>query len=395
MCEYERVVMATWRERNDASLAVAIQVLRHGPISRTEIAKRLSLSAGSLTRLCRPLLEEGLIREVGDTNDGRVGRPQQLLDIDPDSRAFIGIKVRESEVIAALTNLRGVIVRQTATALVDTSPAAVVETIADVVTQLGNGAPISGIGIGVGGVVADQSFVVRSPNLGWDGVELAQLVAERTDIATLVDNDVVAFTEYEHWFGEGRDVDRFAVVTLGVGTGFGLVINGAQVVNQDYGLGLVNHWPLDPAGPMCPAGHRGCVDSIVNSESIIRRASDALRSTVDFDEVLRLADEGQPAARAIVQDAGRGLGRLLAAICNLTLPERVIIGGESVGLAGVARSAMEAGFAADRDPAATSPRIVLATGNNVEWCRGAAVLAIQAFVQTPSSQARGKAIRPA
>jgi hypothetical protein len=56
---------------------------------------------------------------------------------------------------------------------------------------------------------------------------------------------------------------------------------------------------------------------------------------------------------------------------------------------------MEAGFAADRDPAATSPRIVLATGNNVEWCRGAAVLAIQAFVQTPASQARGKAIRSA
>jgi len=391
MCDHERVVAATWRERNDAALAVAIQVLRHGPISRTDIAQRLGLSAGSLTRLSRPLLDEGLIREVGDTNDGRVGRPKQLLDIDADSRAFIGIKVRESEVIAALANLRGVIIRQSATPLADTTPATVVDTIAELVTQLGNGTPISGIGIGVGGVVAERSRVVLSPNLGWDGVELARLVAERTGIATLVDNDVVAFTEYEHWFGEGRDVDRFAVVTLGVGTGFGLVINGAQIVNQDHGLGLVNHWPLDAAGPMCPAGHRGCVDSIVNSESIIRRASDALRSTVDFDEVLRLAEEGQPAAHAIVQDAGRGLGRLLAAICNLTLPERVIIGGESVGLARVARSALDEGFAADRDPAATSPTLVLATGNNVEWCRGAAVLAIQAFVQTPSSRARGSA----
>jgi predicted NBD/HSP70 family sugar kinase len=383
-------MMARWSEHTDASLAVAIEILRHGPIARTDIAHRLELSAGSLTRLCTPLLEEGLIREVGDANDGRVGRPRQLLDVNPDSRSFVGIKLRESEVIAALTNLRGGIIRHAAAPLEGMAPAAVVDVIGELVTQLADGAPISGIGIGIGGVVSDRSLVVRSPYLGWHDVELADLVAERTGIATLVDNDVVAFTEYEHWFGEGRDADRFAVVTLGVGTGFGLVVNGAQIVNQDYGLGLVNHWPLDPAGPMCPRGHRGCADSMLNSDALMRRASDALRRPVDFDEMLRLAEEGQPAARAILDEAGRGLGRLLAAICNLTLPERLIIGGEGVGLARVARGALDVGFVADRDPEATTPEIILATGSNAEWCRGAAVLAIQAFVRRPRPRTPGR-----
>jgi predicted NBD/HSP70 family sugar kinase len=129
---------------------------------------------------------------------------------------------------------------------------------------------------------------------------------------------------------------------------------------------------------------------MLNSDALMRRASDALRRPVDFDEMLRLAEEGQPAARAILDEAGRGLGRLLAAICNLTLPERLIIGGEGVGLARVARGALDVGFVADRDPEATTPEIILATGSNAEWCRGAAVLAIQAFVRRPRPRTPGR-----
>ena len=385
---------ATWTSQPDAALGVAIEVLRHGPISRTDIAQRLGLSTPSLTRLSRPLLEQGLIREVGDFNDGRAGRPHQLLDVDAGSRHFVGIKLRGSEIIAAATSLRGEILRTARADLQDRSPGAVVEVVADLVARLTGEIGISGIGIGLGGVVRRQSFVVDAPFLGWKAVDLAALVRARTGIATLVDNDVVAFTEYEHWFGEGRDVGRFAVVTLGVGTGYGLIVNGTQVVDDNYGLGLVNHWPLDPAGPMCPAGHRGCVTSILNSDSLARRASLALNRPVGFEEVLELAGAGQPAAVALVEEAGHGLGRLLAAICNLTMPERIIIAGESVRLAHLARAAVDAQLAADRDPRASTPPLVLASGDNIEWCRGAAVLAIQSFVRGTRSGEGRVPVRP-
>ena len=101
---------------------------------------------------------------------------------------------------------------------------------------------------------------------------------------------------------------------------------------------------------------------------------------MDYEGALDLAIQGDPVARRVVDDAGRGLGRLIAAICNLTLPQRIIIAGEGVRLAAVARPALDAGIALDRDPRATTPPIVLASKDNVQWCRGAAVLAIQAFV---------------
>ena len=79
-------------------------------------------------------------------------------------------------------------------------------------------------------------------------------------------------------------------------------------------------------------------------------------------------------------DAGRGLGRLLAAIANLTMPETVVIGGEGVRLASVASEAVEAGLRADRDPRTAALPLTIRSGENVEWCRGAAVVAIQTFV---------------
>lgn len=372
---------STWSvPPTDASLPVAIEVLRRGPISRADVARRLQLSPGSLSRLSAPLLEGGLLREVGEHNDGRVGRPTRLLDVDIDSKHFVGMKLRENEIIAALTNLRGEIQAHRTVEIEDQDPEAVIQQIARMTEELGEGVETSGIGIGIGGLIRDREYVVDARFLGWTELPLARLVGEATGIPTLVDNDLIAFTEYEHWFGEGREDDRFAVVTLGSGTGFGLVANGTIVAGDDYGIGLVGHWPLDPTGPLCFAGHRGCATSVLNSDAIARHVSDALGHSVDYEAALDLAEAGDPAARRVADDAGRGLGRLIAAICNLTLPQRIIIAGEGVRLASVAADAMREGIAMDRDPRASTPPIVLGNKDNVDWCRGAAVLAIQAFV---------------
>ena len=82
----------------------------------------------------------------------------------------------------------------------------------------------------------------------------------------------------------------------------------------------------------------------------------------------------------MVDDAGRSLGRLLAAIANLTLPERVVIGGEGVRLAEVAAKAIEEGVRSHRDARTRPIPLTIRSGENIEWCRGAAVVAIQAFV---------------
>lgn len=376
-----RITTPRWTPGNGATRAVALEVLIHGPLSRSEVARRLDLSSASLTRLANPLLESGLLVEAGEQSDGRVGRPQQLLDIVPQSRRFIGMKLMADEVIGVTTDLRANVIAMESRRLSATDPETVVRAIAALAETLARGAPtVTAIGIGVGGLVDTTGSVQSAPFLKWNDVPLGAMVEAATGIQTIIENDLVAFTEYEHWFGAGRGLDRFAVVTLGAGVGYGLVIHDEIVRNADYGIGLIGHWPLDPFGPVCSEGHRGCAKAILTDTAISTAVAQAMGQPVSYRQALDLAAAGEPAARRVVDDAGKGLGRLLAAIANLTMPEMVVIGGEGAGLASVAAAAVDDGLRADRDPRTTPLPLNIRSGENVEWCRGAAVVAIQTFV---------------
>lgn len=376
-----RMKTPSWTPGNGADRAVALEVLIHGPLSRSEVARRLGLSSASLTRLANPLLESGLLVEAGEQADGRVGRPQQLLDIVPGSRRFIGIKLMADEVQGVTTDLRANVLASDSRRLKATDPNSVVKTIAELVGSLARGTPeVTAIGIGVGGVIEEHGMVRSAPFLQWSNVSLGSMSEAATGLPTVIENDLIAFTEYEHWFGAGRGLDRFAVVTLGAGIGYGLVIHDEIVRNNESGIGLIGHWPLDPFGPVCSEGHRGCAKAILTDTAISQSVSQALGKPIAYKTALNLAASGEPAARRIVDDAGRGLGRLLAAIANLTMPETVVIGGEGVRLASVASEAVEAGLRADRDPRTAPLPLTIRSGENIEWCRGAAVVAIQSFV---------------
>lgn len=376
-----RITTPRWMPGNGAMRAVALEVLIHGPLSRSEVARRLDLSPGSLTRLSTPLLESGLLVEAGEQADGRVGRPSQLLDVVPASRRFIGMKLMADEVVGVTTDLRANVLSTESRRLPDRSPDAVADVIADLARSLAGGTPeVMALGIGIGGFLGEHGHVLSAPFLGWENVQLGVMIETRTGIPTLVENDLVAFTEYEHWFGAGRGLDRFAVVTLGAGVGYGLVIHDEIVRNDEFGIGLVGHWPLDPFGPVCSEGHRGCAKAVLTDTAITHAVSQALGRTVTYPEALDLAASGEPAARRVVDDAGRGLGRLLAAVANLTMPQTVILGGEGVRLAEVASDAIQTGIAADRDPRTRPIPLTIRSGENIEWYRGAACVAIQAFV---------------
>ena len=376
-----RITTPKWAPGTGATRAVALEVLIHGPMSRSEVARRLDLSPGSLTRLSTPLIEMGLLVDIGEQVDGKVGRPVQLIDVVPTSRRFIGIKLTADMVLGVTTDLRGNVLASDSRTLPGRDPAQVADTIAGLVTTLAKGKPeVTAIGIGIGGLVEEHGFVRSAPFLDWTDVPFGQLVEARTHIPTIIANDLVAYTEYEHWFGAGRGLDRFAVLTLGAGIGYGLVVHDEIVVNDEYGIGLVGHWPLDPFGPVCSEGHRGCAKAVLTDTAISQAVSQATGRPTTYAEALALAEAGEPAARRVVDDAGRSLGRLLAAIANLTLPQRIVLGGEGVRLAEVAAPCVEEGIRSHRDPRTRPIPLTVRSGENIEWCRGGAVVAIQAFV---------------
>lgn len=364
---------------SDSGRELAREVLVHGPISRTELSRRLGLSPASLTRLSRAFLESGILVEGPEVSDGAVGRPVKPLDVRVEARRFVGIKLTGEAALGVSTDLRANQTGAASADLVSTSLDDVLDAVEAVVRELGGPAGFDGVGLSLGGNVSD-GVVARAPFLGWRGVDLRSAVTERLGLPTTVENDVVALTAAEHWFGAGRGSTDFAVLTIGAGVGYGLVVNDHVVRTADVGFGLLGHFPLDPAGPLCMDGHRGCSTAMLTTGSMRAQVTVALGRPVTYEEVLALAAEGNPVASTVVGSAVRSLGRLIAAITNIALVSTVVLAGEGVGLVENLGPELDAAIAADRDPDGGPVTLVVDDSGFVPWARGAAAVAIQSSI---------------
>ncbi len=143
------------------------------------------------------------------------------------------------------------------------------------------------------------------------------------------------------------------------------------IESPDAGVGLVGHYPLDPMGPRCRKGHRGCAEAMLSIPTISAQVSMGLQRAVSYEECLELASAGNPVAVGVVTDAGRALGRLIAAVANLTMTARIILTGEGIRLADVARDALEEGVKLDRHPDAKPVHYeIQPLATPTQWARG-------------------------
>ncbi|MEW2514344.1 ROK family transcriptional regulator [Streptomyces sp. NPDC046870] len=376
--------MTSWLPLSPAERSVAIEVLVHGPLSRTELARRLRLSQGSLTRLTKPLIESGLLveaAEAGGAGENRQGRPSRPLDIVAGSRSFLGFKITADRVYGVVTSLRSEVTGRLDRPLTTHDPDVVAALLAQMATELAGRHPApAGIGIGVGGRVRERAVVGESAFLGWRDVPLGTLVRERTGLPVVVENDVAALVEAETWFGAGRGLDRFAVLTIGAGIGYGLVLGGSRVPYDEEDRGFGRYWIIDPYGPLTPEGARGSATSLLSIPSIRYQVRAATGRDVGYEEILAGAAAGDPMSSRVVDEAARALGTLVAQIANFAMPQKILLAGEGVGLMDVAGNTVRDTIRSHRHPLAAPVDLETKVSDFHDWARGAAVLAIQVLV---------------
>jgi predicted NBD/HSP70 family sugar kinase len=362
---------------SDSAMALARAVLMHGPISRGELGRRLGLSPASLTRLSRPFFDRGLFVEVNDDATSGVGRPTRPLDVRMDGRRFVGVKLTGDCAYGVLTDLRTTELAAAHRAIPDRDPGAVVDELVALAAELAGADALSALGVSVGGNVTGSRVVTRAPFLTWRDVDLASALEARLGIPVWVENDVAGLAAAEQWFGVGRHTDSFAVLTIGIGVGYALVINDQVITTPNSGLGLGGHVPLDPDGPECDAGHRGCSNAMLPESAIQAEVGRRVGRAVAYDEVLALAAAGDPDALSVLHASGRALGRLVALISNLAMVDTVVLSGEGIGLVDVVSDVIVGTAAAGRDPEATPLQISVDERGTSTWARGAAAVAIQ------------------
>lgn len=362
----------------DSERALARAVLIHGPISRSALTNRLGLSPASLTRLAKPFLDRDYLVELDDLSDGSVGRPVRPLDVAPELGRFAGVKVMGDAIEVVATDVRAGLLAHRAEPLDTHEPLAVARRIADAVRSLGV-AGIVGAGVSLGGAV-DGGVVRYSPFLEWEGVAFAPLLERELGVPVSVENDLIALAEAERWFGLGRGIPGFVVITIGVGVGYALVVEGEVVRSAEAGLGFGGHIPLSDHGPLCQDGHRGCSQAMLTSGSIAAQVSAALQRSVSYEQALELAVAGDPAAVAVIDAAADALGRFVALAANLTFQSAAVLAGEGIELFTIAEDRVRAAIAACRDPRAEPVRLYVDGSGFTAWARGAAAVAIQAAV---------------
>ncbi|MGW6919866.1 ROK family protein [Streptomyces sp. NPDC054950] len=375
-----------------AASQVFTTVLSQGPLTRLELARRAGLSAAAVTKAVRPLFASGYLVEDADTEArSALGRPANLVRVDGGRALFLGLKLTGDAIFGVLTDLRCRILLARRVPLTDRAAKAVLASTAELVRELlteadGYGVRVMGLGIAVSGDVDRGEGVVRySPFLEWRDVPLAELACAVTGLPVTVDNDVRALTVAEQWFGAGVGLSNFAVVTVGAGVGCGLVVHGRVVAGAHGVAGEIGHVTVDPDGPLCHCGNRGCVEAIAADPAILARIRERSGVEVaDTTEAVDLARRGDDHAREAYSRAGEAIGRGIATVANLLGPERVVISGEGLAAYDLFAEQIRSAFAAAAFGSAARCDLQTRPLPFEEWARGAAATAIQCFITEPN-----------
>lgn len=378
--ESPRLPVPVLVELPGAARDVVLDVLRYGPLPRSEVALHVGINPGHLTRIVQALMSSGLIAEVGEPRRNPHGRPSRPLGVVADAAHLVGVKLAGEYLHIVVTDLSSQIVYSRTRTYRGHDPAHAVERIAEVCREVERFHPMA-IGVTMGAQVSDEWSVRVAPATGWRDLPFGAMIEKATGLPAIVSNDVVALTTVENWFGAGREVANFAVLTVGTAVGYGLVANGQVVQNADTGLGLINHERVSDLGGTCIRGHRGCAMTSLSFDGIERTMTDAIGRHVGFHEFVNLAASGEPTATKVMHDAGTSLGRLIASISALAMPDRILIAGEAMDLVDGNMPVIQATARSQRPPGASSLDIRVKHIEQAEWARGAAATAIERLLR--------------
>jgi len=318
--------------------ALVLQLIRlEGPISRAAIARATGLTQVTVGTITAELMAHGLVDE-GDQAPSTGGRRGTLLHLVPQSYFAIGMKVMETHIVGAVTDLEGGAVAEVDLPIRDTDPDSVVKAISHLLDLLVGRAgtirsKILGVGIGLAGVVDGRAGICRySPFLGWHDVPIAAMASRALGIPVRIENDVNTLALAERWFGVGHDVSDFVLATLGRGVGLGIVADGRLYRGAKGGAGEFGHTVVDNSDRLCACGNIGCLEATVSEPSLISAAQALLGNTnspANAEELYALIPD-TPALRPLLRVAGKMLGRALANVVNLFAPSLVILSGEGI-----------------------------------------------------------------
>jgi glucokinase len=270
-------------------------------------------------------------------------------------------------------------------------PDSCADVLAEALRELASrsGGVVVAVGCGTPGPLdVDSGIIIRSPNQDWEMVPLGPMLEARLHVPVRLDDDANSGGLGESALGAGRGTNSSVYVALGTGLGTGIMLDGRVWRGAHAAAGELGHLVVDPRGPRCACGHRGCVEAFAAGAGIAGRIESAWPAGRRADgspapaspaAVFAAARTGDAEARAIVEDGVEALARCFAMIAASFDPDLIIVGGSiGVGQRRYVRRAASRARSYCLEEAGLAMRVVTATLGNESVLAGAAILGARA-----------------
>ena len=303
---------------------------RH-PISRADLARVSGMQRSTISLIVEELIAENWVIE-GPTGRLPRGRRPTFLHLN-ENRVIVGVDIRPTQTTVALADVNGNFTAQE-TFVTPRDPVAALALLIKRIRSIIHaceGKKIEGIGISVPGRInRSEGRLVFAPNLKWRDIDLGKLIAKATGLDVELENAANACVLAAAWFDRMDDCRNLVVVTVSEGIGIGIYMNGELARGHNNMAGEFGHVPLDPKGPLCTCGTRGCWEVFASNRAAIRyyHESTTHSDRPNFTDLLRLADLGDNRAAKALDTMAHYLGRGMRMIVAGLAPERIIVIGE-------------------------------------------------------------------
>jgi predicted NBD/HSP70 family sugar kinase len=301
------------------------------PISRAELARQSGLQRSTVSQIIEQLLAEKWVCE-GRTAVSQRGRRPTLIRLN-ENLAALAVDIHPHQAVTAMVDLNGRLISRSLAAL-SRDPGASTELIVAALARMKaglGGISIEGVGVSFPGRVdprTDQSLF--APNLHWRDFDLKSAIEKRMKLPVQVANAAIACLLAQLTFHHDEGNRDAVLITAAEGVGGAIFANGSIITGHDGMAGEFGHISIDPDGPECACGRRGCWEVFASCRAALRYFSELQpqHRRITFSELLNLAEEGNPQAGAALERQAREIGQGLRLVVAALSPAVIYIAGE-------------------------------------------------------------------
>jgi predicted NBD/HSP70 family sugar kinase len=350
------------------------------PISRADLARVSGLQRSTVSSIVEQLIEERWVL-YGATGRLPRGRRPTFLRLN-DERVIVGVDIRPTQTTVALADANGKFMSQEM-APTPADPEVAVRHLIESIERIMHSCQdkkVEGIGISLPGRFSPASDrLVFAPNLQWGDFDIHTPIAKATGLEVEMENAANACVLAAVWFDHLEECRNFVVVTVSEGIGTGLLVNGRLVHGMNAMAGEFGHVPLDPDGPVCGCGSRGCWEVFASNRAGLRYYNESAKESdgLSFTDLLSRADQGDARAAIAIEKMANYLGRGMRMVVAGLAPERIIVVGDLTRSWHRFGPVIEAEVQHQVLPGGCAPRLVPAHEDGRARLRGTVALVLQ------------------